>query len=201
MNKNVYLIGSNTEQNLAKAFVGESQARNRYLFYAGVAKKEGYPTLERIFLETADNERGHAEMFFEYLTNELPKRTLQPQVAVPAFLGDTAQNLLAAAEGEREEWSKLYPAFGREAESEGFRQIAESFYRIASIEKTHDERYSHLLNRLKTGTMFRLPGETTWICTNCGLHIQGKGAPEKCPACLHAKSYFMAYNDEIFPLA
>lgn len=199
-NQKYYLTGTKTAENLAKAFAGESQARMKYMFYAEKAKEEGYPVLQKIFLEAADNERGHAETFYDYLTSGFQKITIKPSISVTASLGSTAQNLLAAAEGERGEWSEIYPSFGRDAEKEGFGIIAESFYKIASVEKRHDERFSHMLDRMTKNIMFSLPHETTWVCINCGLHIAGKSAPEICPACRHSQSYFMTVIDQIYPL-
>lgn len=200
MEKGYNLTGTQTAENLAKAFAGESQARTRYLFYSETAKKEGYPTLEDIFLMTADNERGHAEIFFEYLTKGLKKTILQPEVLVPVELGNTAQNLQAASEGENLEWTKLYPAFGKQAEKEGFPEIATSFYKIATIEQRHGERFGYFLEKLKKNMLYSSPREVTWVCTNCGLHIQGKSAPSICPACHHPQSYFMTIFDELYPL-
>ncbi len=199
MRNKFYLTNTQTAINLAKAFVGESQARNRYLFYSDIAKKEGFNTLERIFLETADNERGHAEMFFEYLAEGLGKVKLTPQVSVPVSKEDTSSNLLSAALGEREEWSQLYPEFGKVAEQEGFYKIAESFHQIASIEKRHDLRFTYLLQRFNDSMLFSLPNEATWKCINCGLHIVSKTAPDICPACHHVKTYFMTIFDELYP--
>lgn len=193
------LAGSKTAQNLAKAFAGECQARTRYLFYSETANSEGYPTLQQIFLETADNERGHAEIFYDYLTSGLKKQTMQTQALVPIALGTTSQNLVAAAEGEHEEWTKLYPSFAREAEQEGFKEIAVSFTKIASVEKRHDARYTYLLERLKRNMLYSLPYESMWICTNCGLYVKGKKAPDICPACHHSQPFYMDINDETYP--
>lgn len=194
-----YLTGTKTATNLAKAFAGECQARTRYLFYAETAGSENYPTIQQIFLETADNERGHAEIFNDYLTTGLEKSVLSPQVLVPVALGDTAQNLCSAAEGEHLEWTSLYPEFGHVAEQEGFCDIAESFYKIASIEKRHDARYSYLLERLNKGMLYQLNFETTWICSNCGLYIKDKSAPDICPACHHPQSFYMTIFDQTYP--
>lgn len=200
MERSYNLTGAKTSENLAKAFAGESQARTRYLFYSEVAKKEGYPTLEQLFLATADNERGHAEIFFEYLTKGLSKTILQPQVLVPVALGSTKQNLQAAAEGEYAEWTNLYPEFARVAQKEGFQDIAISFQDIATIEGRHNERFVYMLEKLNANMLYSSPIEVTWMCTNCGLHIQGKNAPKICPACHHPQSYFKTIFDDLYPL-
>ncbi len=179
-----------TALNLAKAFAGESQARTRYLFYSEIAKAEGYPTLEEIFLITADNERGHAETFFDYLTEGLPATTLEPPVLVPIGKKTTAENLTYASQGEHEEWSLLYPAFGKTAEEEGFCLIAKSFFSIAEVEKRHDARYRNLLDRLLNDTLFSSKTEVVWECLNCGYRHTGLSAPEICPACRHPQSYY-----------
>ncbi len=194
------LQGTKTEANLAAAFAGESQARNRYLFYSEKAHEEKYYGLERLFLETAENERGHAEMFFTYLTENGLKKELTVDAAYPFSMGNTFNNLIAAADGERNEWTNLYPSFGKTAEEEGFRIIAESFYQIASVEKWHDLRYRRLADRMSQGQLYDLPEPTAWVCQNCGLHITSSAAPEICPACHHPYSWFLTYYDMVWPV-
>ena len=168
------LKGSKTEKNLMTAFAGESQARNKYTYFASVAKKEGYEQIAAIFQKTADNEKEHAKMWFKALGG----------------LGDTAANLLAAAEGENYEWTDMYDTFAKEAEEEGFTKLAYQFRAVAAIEKTHEERYRALLNNVEMQKVFEKSEETMWECRNCGHLVMGKKAPEICPVCAHPKSYF-----------
>ena len=168
------LKGSKTEKNLMTAFAGESQARNKYTYFASVAKKEGYEQIAAIFQKTADNEKEHAKMWFKALGE----------------LGDTAANLLAAAEGENYEWTDMYDTFATEAEEEGFTKLAYQFRAVAAIEKTHEERYRALLNNVEMQKVFENSEETMWECRNCGHLVMGKKAPELCPVCAHPKSYF-----------
>ncbi len=184
------LPGTQTAINLAKAFVGESQARNRYQFYAEVAKEAGLESLEEVFLLTASDERGHGEMFFEFLTHGLGDALLEPQVLVPVFMGTTPENMLAAAKAENHEWTDLYPAFGRVAEQEGFPVIATSFFSIASVEKRHDIRFRSLLTRYETDMLYRACEPVSWQCKNCGFVHYGIEAPGECPACHHRQQYF-----------
>ncbi len=193
--KKYYLEETQTAVNLAKAFVGESQARNRYLFYSGVAKDEGYTSIQNVFLETSDNERGHGEMFYDYLTEGLPKITLTPRVLVPIEKKSTLENLKAAAEGENEEWTCLYPQFADIAEQEGFDAIATSFREIAAIEHHHDERFMDLYYRMKKGDLYEQCHCVTWQCANCGHRHVGKDAPCVCPACHHPQDYFSIVCD------
>ena len=179
--------GSMTEKNLLKAFAGESQARNRYTFFASVAKREGYEQIAGIFLETAGNEKEHAEVFFKYLEGG----ELEITAAYPAGkIGTTAENLLAAAEGEKLEWGTLYPDFAETARKEGFEDVAESFTEIGEVEEEHEKRYRKLLSNVKKGTVFKRDVEVEWKCRNCGYVHHGKEAPEVCPACNHARSYY-----------
>ena len=171
---NMELKGSKTEKNLMAAFAGESQARNKYTYFASVAKKEGYEQIAAIFEATANNEKEHAKMWFKELGE----------------LGNTAQNLLAAAEGENYEWTDMYDTFAKEAEEEGFVVLAKKFRMVAAIEKTHEERYRKLLNNVEMQQVFEKAEETIWECRNCGHLIMGKKAPEVCPVCVHPKSYF-----------
>jgi len=168
------LKGTKTEQNLMAAFAGESQARNKYTYFASVAKKEGYEQISAIFQHTADNEKEHAKMWFKALGE----------------LGNTAQNLLAAAEGENYEWTDMYATFAKEAEEEGFVELAAKFRMVAAIEKTHEERYRKLLNNVEVQAVFAKSEITMWECRNCGHLMMGKEAPELCPVCAHPKAYF-----------
>lgn len=156
------------------AFAGESQARNKYTYFASVAKKEGYEQIAAIFQKTADNEKEHAKLWFKALGS----------------LGNTAENLLAAAEGENYEWTDMYSTFAKEAEEEGFHALAEQFRGVAAIEKTHEERYRALLNNVEMNKVFEKAGEAIWECRNCGHLVMGKKAPEVCPVCNHPKAYF-----------
>ena len=170
------LKGSKTEANLLTAFAGESQARNKYTYYASKAKKDGYVQIANIFEETANNEKEHAKIWFKILHDD----------AVP----DTIANLKDAAAGENYEWTEMYAGFAKEAREEGFDKIAVLFEMVAKIEKEHEERYRALLANIETGKVFSRDGETVWVCANCGhIHI-GTKAPELCPVCAHPKAYF-----------
>ena len=179
--------GTETEKNLLKAFAGESQARNRYEFAAKVAKKEGLEQISAIFQETASQEQQHAKRFFRFLEGGGVEITAMYPAGV---IGNTAENLKAAAEGENEEWTELYPTFAEMAEKEGFLQVAQAFKMIATVEVEHEKRYRKLLENLETGVVFEKGGEVYWMCRNCGYIEKGKVAPTKCPACLHPQSYF-----------
>ena len=170
------LKGSRTEKNLLTAFAGESQARNKYTYYASKAKKEGYEQIAAIFLETADNEKEHAELWFKYLHDG----------QVPT----TAQNLKDAAEGENYEWTDMYKEFAEVAEAEGFKAIAFKFRAVGEIEKTHEKRYLALLNNVEMQKVFEKSEQTMWECRNCGHLVIGKKAPAVCPVCQHPQSYF-----------
>ena len=179
--------GTRTEQNLLKAFAGESQARNRYTYYASVAKKEGYEQISAIFLETADQEKEHAKQFFKFLEGGMVEIT----ATYPAgIIGTTTENLLASADGEFEEWDVLYPAFAKIASDEGFPQIAKAFEMIAKVEVQHEIRYRKLLANIDGGMVFSKTEETEWQCRNCGYVHTGAGAPETCPACIHPQAFF-----------
>ena len=181
------LKGSETEKNLLKSFAGESQARNRYTFFASVARKEGYVQIQKIFEETAANEKEHAEVFFEYLKGGEVEIT----ASYPAGkIGTTEENLLAAAEGEKLEWGTLYPNFEKVAKEEGFHDIAESFEEIAEVEEEHEKRYRKLLANMKNGMVFKRDEEVEWHCLNCGYIHHGKEAPDICPACKHGREYY-----------
>ena len=168
------LKGSKTEKNLRTAFSGESEARNKYTYFASVAKKDGYEQIAAIFLDTANNEKEHAKMWFKALGG----------------LGDTAQNLLSAAEGENYEWTDMYAQFAKEAEEEGFLDLANKFKMVAAIEKTHEERYRALLNNVEMQQVFEKAEMTMWECRNCGHLVMGKKAPQVCPVCAHPQSFF-----------
>jgi rubrerythrin len=181
------LKGTKTEQNLLKAFAGESQARMRYSYFASVAKKEGYEQIAAIFTETADNEKEHAKVFFKYLEGGPVEIT----ATYPAgIIGTTAQNLLASAEGEHEEWDMLYKEFADVAEQEGFKDVATSFRMIARVEKEHEERYRRLLANVDGHEVFKKDGKVFWKCRNCGYVHEGATAPQLCPACKHPQAYF-----------
>lgn len=179
--------GTLTEQNLLKAFAGESQARTRYTFFASVAKKEGYEQIAGIFMETAEQEKEHAKRFFKYLEGG----DLSITGTFPAGkISTTRDNLMAAAMGENEEWDVLYPEFARIAEEEGFPEIALTFRNVAIVEAEHERRYLKLLGRITDGNFFIRDQEIWWQCRNCGFIYKGKEAPEKCPACQHPQAYF-----------
>jgi len=166
--------GSKTEKNLLAAFAGESQARNKYTYFASAAKKDGYEQIGAIFQETADNEKEHAKIWFKLLNG----------------IGSTPENLKAAAGGENYEWTSMYKQFAEEAKEEGFTDIGALFAMVAKVEKHHEERYLELLKNIEDGKVFSKPGKTVWICRNCGHILESPDAPEKCPVCAHPKSYF-----------
>ena len=168
------LKGTKTEQNLMTAFAGESQARNKYTYFASVAKKEGYEQIAEIFLKTAENEKEHAKLWFKALGE----------------LGDTAANLAAAAAGENYEWTDMYDKFAKDAEEEGFKQLAYQFRAVAAIEKAHEERYRALLSNVEMQQVFEKAEMTMWECRNCGHLVMGTKAPAACPVCAHPQSYF-----------
>lgn len=176
------LKGSKTEKNLMEAFAGESQARNKYTFYASQAKKDGYEQVAAIFEETANNEKEHAKMWFKELHDG----------AIP----DTYTNLLDAAAGEHGEWVEMYVRMAKDAEAEGFTEIAKKFEGVAAIEKRHEERYALLSKLIKEGKVFKKTKKTVWICRNCGHVHVGTTAPKVCPVCAHPQSYFEVYNEE-----
>jgi rubrerythrin len=190
------LKGTKTAENLLKAFAGESQARNRYTFYASVADKEGYKQIKNIFIETADNEKEHAKRFYklllEGLAGELPT-TIEINAGYPVAQGTTLDNLKAAAAGENEEWSNLYPAFAEIAQTEGFPEVAGAFKMIATVEKKHELRYQKLAANISNHQVFEKDGKIYWKCGNCGYIHEGNSAPEKCPACLHPQAYFEVF--------
>ena len=187
------LKGSQTEKNLLAAFAGESQARNRYTYFAGVAKKEGYEQISAIFLETADNEKEHAKRFFRFLEGG----DVEIVAAYPAgVIGTTLDNLKAAADGENMEWTKIYKNFGGIAQKEGFEEVAEQFREIAMVEVEHEKRYRKLWKNVKDKTVFKKDKAVKWKCRNCGRVYEGVEPPEKCPTCAHPQAYYelMAEN-------
>ena len=184
--------GSKTGFNLLKAFAGESQARNRYAFYASQAKTEGYNQIAEIFLETAENEKEHAKIFYQNLYRNLDgANMLDINASYPvAFSNDTAKNLESAADGEKEEWTILYPGFAKAAEEEGFTEVAKAFNGIAKVEKRHEERYRKLAQNMKNGEVFKKGERVLWKCRNCGFIIESSEAPVKCPVCEHPRAFF-----------
>ena len=187
------LKGTRTEQNLLKAFAGESQARNRYDFFASVAKKEGYEQIAAIFRETALQEKEHAKRFFKFLEGGMTEIT----ATFPAgIIGTTKENLKAAAEGENEEWTELYPMFAEIAKEEGFPAVAAAFKNIAKVEAQHERRYLKLLQNLSEDKVFMKDGKVWWICINCGYVYESEKALENCPACLHPKAYMQLWSED-----
>ena len=187
------LKGSKTEQNLLKAFAGESQARNRYTFYAKAAQKDGYEQIAAIFLQTAEHERQHAKRYFKHLEGGVVEIT----AAYPAgpLEGTTAEHLAAAAAGEHEEWTDLYPAFAAVAEEEGFKDVATSFRMVAKAEVMHEERYRRLLDTVEKSTVFEKPEKVRWVCRKCGFVHEGTKAPKVCPTCTHPQPYFEVFAE------
>jgi len=184
--------GTQTEKNLLAAFAGESQARNRYSFFASKAKKEGYEQIAAIFQETADNEKEHAEVFFKHLQGG----DVEIMAEYPAgIIGTTEENLLAAAEGEKMEWGTLYPDFAKTAEEEGFPMVAHSFKKILEVEAYHERRYRKLLENVKKEKVFKKDKPTKWKCRNCGYVHEGPEAPDVCPACQHPRSYYEIWTE------
>ncbi|OAA31444.1 rubrerythrin [Kosmotoga arenicorallina S304] len=186
------LDGTSTLGNLMKAFAGESQARNRYTFFASVARKEGFEQISAIFQETAENEKEHAKLFYKHIvenTEKLPA-VVHVDADYPVEYRSTLENLKAAAAGENEEWSELYPTFADIAEEEGFKDIAETFRQVAKVEKRHEERYLKLAENVEKGQVFKKSEKILWKCRNCGYILEAYEAPAKCPACKHPQSYF-----------
>ena len=171
--------GTQTEKNLMEAFAGESQARNKYTYFASKAKKEGFEQIAEIFLDTANNEKEHAKLWFKELEG----------------IGDTAQNLAAAADGENYEWTDMYDGFAKTAEEEGFPELAEKFRGVAAIEKRHEERYRALLHNVEAQEVFKKSEVKVWECRNCGHIVVGEAAPEVCPVCAHPQAYFEIHED------
>lgn len=178
MAKNPY-AGTKTEKNLQEALAGESMARNKYTYFASVAKKAGYEHIAALFQKTADNEKEHAKLWFKHL----------------GLLGDTAENLASAAEGENYEWTDMYDRMAKDADEEGFHELAEQFRRVAAIEKTHEERYRKLLHNVEAKEVFEKSGVVVWECRNCGHVVVGTKAPDVCPVCYHPQSFFEVHAE------
>jgi len=188
------LSGSQTEKNLLIAFAGESQARNRYTYYASEARKAGYEFIAAVFLETAENEKEHAKVFFRHLTGGGAGQA-EINAGYPFHLGDTLSNLEAAAEGEKYEWTTMYQDFAAVAEKEGFRDVAISFREIAKVEKFHEARYRAFIKHLEKGTLFKREDPLRWHCRNCGYVVPGHQPPEVCPSCKHPRGYYEPLAD------
>lgn len=186
------LKGTKTEQNLLKAFAGESQARNRYTFFASVARKDGYEQIAGIFEETARNEQEHAKVFFKHLESG----DVEITATYPAGrIGSTAENLAAAAAGEKMEWGTIYPDFAQVASQEGFVDVADSFTEIGKVEAHHEDRYNRLLANVQSGSVFKKAAPVKWVCRNCGYVFEGAQAPDLCPACKHPQSFYEVLSD------
>lgn len=181
------LKGTKTEQNLLKSLAGESQARNRYTFFASKARKDGFEQIAAFFEETAAQEKEHAKLFFKFLEGGMVEITASFPAGV---IGTTAENLYASAEGEHEEWELLYPEFARVAEEEGFSKISSAFKLVATVEKRHEERYLKLLSNLNQNEVFQRSGKMVWACRNCGFLYYGEKSPQLCPCCDHPQAYF-----------
>jgi rubrerythrin len=184
--------GTETERNLLKAFAGESQARNRYTYFASAARKEGFEQIGNIFAETAENEKEHAKVFFKYLEGGDTEITA---VYPAGMINDTKSNLEAAAAGENLEWTKLYADFGKIAAEEGFPEIARSFEQISKVERFHESRYRKLINNIANGAVFKKKSVVKWHCTNCGYVFEGTEAPKECPACKHPQAFYELLAD------
>lgn len=191
------LKGTKTAENLMKAFAGESQARNRYTFYASVAKKEGYVQISKIFEETAAQEKEHAKRFYKFLKDNLANEAIEITASFPVALhGTTVENLKAAAAGENEEWTDLYPEFEKVAREEGFSAVAAAFDNIAKVEKWHEARYNKLAENIETSLVFKKEEDVMWQCQNCGFIYEGVEAPNVCPACVHPQGYFKVFAQD-----
>lgn len=188
------LKNSKTANNLIHAFAGESQARNRYTYFASIAKKEGYVQIANIFEETANQEKEHAKRLMKLLNTELKGETVYTEGNFPVILGNTMENLKSAAAGENEEWTDMYPKFAEVAKEEGFDEIAQVLLAIAQAEKMHEERYLKLLKNIEEGTVFKKGEKVLWKCNNCGFTVEATEAPERCPACDHPQAHFEAYT-------
>jgi rubrerythrin len=186
------LKGSKTEHNLLAAFAGESQARNRYSFAASIARKEGYEQISSIFVETADNEKEHAKVFFKLLQGG--ETTITAGYPAGVF-GGTLEQLRAAAAGERMEWTTLYTGFADQAAQEGFKDVAETFKQVAAVEEWHERRYNKLIEAVQNKNVFKKPEKVLWKCRNCGRVVEALEAPEKCPTCQHPRAFFELYAD------
>ena len=184
------LKGTKTAENLMKAFAGESQARTRYTYYSSIARKDGFVQIANIFMETAENEKEHAKRFFKFLVASMNEEMVSINAAYPVAMGNTKLNLLAAAAGENEEWSELYPQFADVADAEGFPEIATVFRKISEVEKRHEARYRKLAANIDAGLVFKRPEIREWKCNNCGYIHTGPNAPDMCPACAHPQAHF-----------
>lgn len=187
---------SETIKNLTKAFIGESQARNRYTFYAKIARKEGYEQIGEVFQITADNEKEHAKRIFEHIQELKPDAEIIVEATAPTTYGTTIENLKAAIKGEHYEYSEMYPSFAETAEKEGNDEIAQRLKAIGKAEVHHEERYKKILEQLEKGTIFKKDQEVEWVCRECGYVHKGNEPPEKCPSCDHAKSFYQLKCEE-----
>lgn len=188
------LKGSQTANNLMHAFAGESQARNRYTYWASIAKKEGYVQIANIFEETANQEKEHAKRLMKLMNEDLKGESISVNGEFPVLMGTTLENLKLAAQGENEEWADMYPSFAKVADEEGFTKIANIFRSIAIAEKMHEDRYLKLAANLENGTVFKKDEKVLWKCNNCGYVVEALEAPERCPACDHPQAHFEAYT-------
>lgn len=198
MNKGEVLMKSlkntKTAENLLKSFAGESQARTRYTYYSSIAKKEGYVQIANIFMETAEQEKEHAKRFYKFLKEDFKDEGIEITATYPvSFHKETKLNLKAAADGENEEWTELYPEFAKIAREEGFQEIAVIFEKVAEVEKRHERRYRKLYNNIENGSVFKKEEVVLWKCNNCGYIYEGKEAPALCPACAHPQGYFEVF--------
>jgi len=189
------LVQTKTAENLAKALAGESQARNKYSFYSEKAKQDGHQQIAAVFIETADNERAHAKIFFDLLVNGLGKSNIKVDAEYPVGFGTTEENLLFAAEGEKAEWGTLYPSFAEIAKTEGFPEVELAFRNILKIETGHEKRYLDLLDSLKNGSLYKKSIDQNWKCINCGFIYIGLEAPKNCPACKYPQGYYEIMYD------
>lgn len=188
------LKGSQTAENLMKSFAGECQARTRYTYYSSIAKKEGFVQIANIFMETAEQEKEHAKRFYKFLKNDFVDEAIEIQASFPvSFHNETLKNLLAAAAGENEEWTDLYPSFAETAEKEGYPEIAAVYKKISEVEKRHEMRYTKLAKNIEEGTVFKKDEVALWKCGNCGYIYEGTEAPISCPACAHPQAYFEVF--------
>lgn len=187
------LKGTKTAENLMKSFAGECQARTKYTYYASQAKKEGYVQISNIFMETAENEREHAKRFLKFLNADMQNEGVEINAVYGAGLGNTLENLNYAANGEHEEWSKLYSSFAVTAKEEGFDEVSQLFNNIAKVEKRHEIRYRKLIANIENGEVFKKKKKVLWKCNNCGYIYEGEEAPKVCPSCAHPQGYFEVF--------
>ena len=188
------LKGTRTAENLMKSFAGECQARTRYTYYASIAKKQGYVQISNIFMETAEQEKEHAKKFYKYLKEDFVDEMIEITASYPvSFHEDTMANLKAAAAGENEEWTELYPEFAKVAREEGFEAIAITFERVSEVEKRHEARYNKLAKNIEEGKVFKKDEKVLWKCLNCGHIHEGEEAPKVCPTCVHPQGYFEVF--------